>query len=836
MVDFDQKEYQTVVLAALLHDIGKFMNRGDSVKRKHPFFSADYVSNAQFKNLVKDISIDLELLKTLVQRHHEYFKMPDELLVQRIEDPHIRALAYIVSRADTYSSGERLDEEPSELDFKRARLMSILTRIDIGKGTTLPRYYNLQRLSPKSVFPVLQNEKAQLSDHYDKLHEEFGEEFKKFKPKDFSALINGYLYLFEEFLWCVPSDTRDIYNDISLYDHLSTTSAIAACFYHYHSGNFDEKLITDDRLDRCMLVGGDLSGIQKFIFEIGSTNPKKLSKILRGRSFYLSLLTEIASLKILRRLNLPMSCRIMNAGGRFVLLVPNTPFVKKTLLSLKEDITNWFYSRFLGKLSLNIAWSKDNKDITLSKNDFTPEGFSKKQKELSNALELTKKRKFGFIITNHELLSKPMQEAFNVLQKDGNACEFCRIYPRVDGKPRCQICLDSEKIGESIISKPLAYFYEGSKGGGVNIMDYSVSFENNGDDWVLLEKISDENDKENQGYIKRHISNYIPEKQNEDIDLKEEKPQNGNTLCRYCGSPCKLEGDETQAIPPRRDLVKSHLTFQCMSASTRRENKGNGVDHLAVIKADVDDLGFIFSQGLKNTFSISRYASLSRMLNYFFTGWLTDEIRKNHSMTYTVYAGGDDLLLISPWEDALNIGTEIGTKFKSYVGENPNITISMGINLMRPNSPVRLATEGVEENLEKSKQHSEKNRLTVFGTTVKWDEFAKLKEFMTFLNNALNDKDEKVNTSFLYRMLKYHEMYLDSEKGLIEGLKFHSAMSRDVRRNIERRDTNGDILNSELLNKLFPLYEVGKGFDKELMNNLKIPVFWTLYKNRGGAK
>lgn len=299
MPDINQNEYKTVVLAALLHDIGKFMNRGDNVRRKHPLFSADYVSNNNFKNLVKEEWIDLELLKTLVQRHHEYPMMPEDLLVQKINDTHTRALAYIVSRADSYSSGERIQEEPSELDFREARLMSILTKkVDIGKGNTTPRYYNLGRLSPKCVFPVKSEDLTQLTHHYDRLHEDFGTTFINFKPRSFDALFNGYLSLFEEFLWCVPSDTRDQYNDISLYDHLSTTSAIAACLYQYHKDNFDERLIKDDSVNKFMLIGGDLSGIQRFIFEIGSTNPKKLSKILRGRSFYLSMLTEVASLKI----------------------------------------------------------------------------------------------------------------------------------------------------------------------------------------------------------------------------------------------------------------------------------------------------------------------------------------------------------------------------------------------------------------------------------------------------------------------------------------------------------------------------------------------------------
>lgn len=107
MDEKQKREYQTVVLAALLHDIGKFLNRAD-VKKKHPLFSADYVSSDEFKKRIGESWVDLDLLKILVQRHHEYTKMPDELLVQKIEDPCTRALAYIVSRADSYSSSERL--------------------------------------------------------------------------------------------------------------------------------------------------------------------------------------------------------------------------------------------------------------------------------------------------------------------------------------------------------------------------------------------------------------------------------------------------------------------------------------------------------------------------------------------------------------------------------------------------------------------------------------------------------------------------------------------------------------------------------------------------------
>ncbi|MCC6544825.1 MAG: type III-A CRISPR-associated protein Cas10/Csm1 [Nitrospirae bacterium] len=835
----DQREYQTVVLAALLHDIGKFMNRGENVRRKHPLFSSDYVSDEKFKNLVKEEWVDLGLLKTLVQRHHEYSMMPEDLLVQEITDAHTRALAYIVSRADTYSSGERIEEEPSELNFKESRLMSILTKVDIGKGKPTPLYYNLGRISPSSVFPVEFGDLAQLTHHYDRLLKDFGMAFLNFKPGSFDALFNGYLSLFEEFLWCVPSDTRDQYNDISLYDHLSTTSAITACLYQYHKDNFDERSIKDDGVEKFMLVGGDISGIQKFIFEIGSTNPKKLSKILRGRSFYLSLLSEVASLKILRGLQLPISCRIMNAGGRFVLLVPNTPAVKKTIIKLQNEIEGWFYNQFLGKLALNLAM-----DITLSRKGFSSEVFSKKQKDLAYNLECSKKKRFSNILMgNQALMYGAMREAYETMQQGDKVCDFCKIYPKVNEEEHCQTCLDSIEIGKSIVSKPFIHFYEGERSGGIHVMGYTLAFKSEGDDWVMLEKIGNDDRGENTGYIKRYISNYIPKRGDDDIDLNEEKPKEGDTLCRFCGSLCKLEGDRQQGVPPREELVFRHLTFQCIAASSRRANNGKGVDHLAVIKADVDDLGYIFSKGLGVDMSISRYASLSRMLNYFFTGWLTEKIEKNYPMAYAVYAGGDDLLLIAPWQDALSLGSDIAAKFREYAGKNPNITISMGINLMRPNSPVGLATEGAEDNLKKSKEAGQsvgdqgKDRLTVFDTTIKWSEFNELKRFMALLDRAFNELDSRVNASFLYRLLKYQDMYRSShEDRFIEGLKFHSAMTRDIRRNIERRDNTGRVINQEIIDILRPLHEVGTGFNSRLMSKLKFPVFWTLYKNRGGGR
>ena len=113
---------------------------------------------------------------------------------------------------------------------------------------------------------------------------------------------------------------------------------------------------------------------------------------------------------------------------------------------------------------------------------------------------------------------------------------------------------------------------------------------------------------------------------------------------------------------------------------------------LGVLKADVDNLGLIFSKGFEDPRKIekdlpdvdrktvSRFLTLSRMLELFFSGWMKEIMSENHkdktikellSMEgieeesfenylkgeqidfgniYTVYSGGDDLVMVGPWE------------------------------------------------------------------------------------------------------------------------------------------------------------------------------------------
>jgi len=98
MKEFNLREYQTVILAALLHDVGKMLQRGSfgslDTKGQHPQVSAHFVN--AFKDFFSRFA-DFDLLLTLVQRHHEdhrYFK--ENLLCQNAPKEY-RTLSYLVS-------------------------------------------------------------------------------------------------------------------------------------------------------------------------------------------------------------------------------------------------------------------------------------------------------------------------------------------------------------------------------------------------------------------------------------------------------------------------------------------------------------------------------------------------------------------------------------------------------------------------------------------------------------------------------------------------------------------------------------------------------------------
>ena len=188
-----------------------------------------------------------------------------------------------------------------------------------------------------------------------------------------------------------------------------------------------------------------------------------------------------------------------------------------------------------------------------------------------------------------------------------------------------------------------------------------------------------------------------------------------------------------------------------------------GKPFLAVLKADVDRLGFIFIRGFakdtnqRSILSLSRMVSLSRMLDFFFTEIIKETIQEKYNDIYSVFSGGDDLFLIGAWNKVLNFAVDLREKFERYVCSNPEFTISTGIALVHPDAPVYTIAEEGEEALSLAKK--KRNTTVVFGKSIHHEKGITLREL---LNTAKEIeafiKKGKISTVTLYKLLHISEM------------------------------------------------------------------------------
>lgn len=177
-----------------------------------------------------------------------------------------------------------------------------------------------------------------------------------------------------------PRRPRRTQRRVSLYDHSKTTAALAtALWLRRDAGDAPEIL----------LIQGDFFGIQNFIFASGSDTNRHAAKILRGRSFHVSLFAEVAALKVLEACALPPTAQIQNAAGKFLIIAPNTVAVRDAVTHARADMNAWLLEHCYGQVALGIATQ------TASRDDFSnPEQFAQLVQDSFEALERAKLQRF----------------------------------------------------------------------------------------------------------------------------------------------------------------------------------------------------------------------------------------------------------------------------------------------------------------------------------------------------------------------------------------------------------------------------------------------------------
>lgn len=844
-MDFEKLK-KAVIVASIFHDIGKFWqravrgNEGLSPQTlalesemcpepggyRHVLWTSEF-----FESFEKDFPINvsepltsdaLDNVKNLSARHHK----PST------------SLHYIIQQADWLSSGmdrvktADVQDEGSEA-FRKKRLLSIFS---YDKSTERKNWvYNLTALKPTDdIFPFEEKERIDLTDEYAKLWAQFVEDFKisNVLGKHFNIWIGSILSLLEKYTWCIPSSTKDI-PDVSLYDHLKTTSAIALallCYHHAtHSLNSIDN-IKDKKAKKFLFIVGDLSGIQDFIYSLSITNVKGASKILRARSFYLQAIVEMGVHYILNAVGLALVSVIMNAGGRFIILAPNLDSVKEKLKEVERKISKWLFDEFNGKISLNITY-----DVEVSGEDLMQDKFRNVLQEIQLSAERKKRRKF-FELFGAGDSGFVLDKLYAEIRENGH-CQICGENPGVksltdetgETMKICRQCDTFLNLGRWLTESD-AVSYTSKKPSNV---DKSVRvFEGL---YFNLHRIKELNITEDYYYIElfkmlggfiypvKFLANYVPVWRDEEEEIFEHSRE--------------LE----QSFSDAKSRIKTFGELATIGLIERKNGEiiKEGKAMIGILKADVDNLGNIFSGGFSEEFakflSISKYVTLSRNMDFYFAGYLNHLLEEKYKNVYVVYSGGDDLVLVGEWKDIVEIAEEIYRKFREFTTWNQNITLSAGIALIGPKYPINRGILMADEFLEKSKSNEGKDSLTIFNTTVKWELLPRLWEWRSYFEKWLTSTESKVKTTFMHRLLNYQRMAKDYyESRDPNGLRFTYLLKYDVARNIVDRKDGKIVRGVEEMKKLFELVENNlKGEYKELWLTLHIPIFYVLYKYRG---
>jgi len=104
-----------------------------------------------------------------------------------------------------------------------------------------------------------------------------------------------------------------------------------------------------------LFVGGDLSGIQRFLYNISS---KKAAVSLKGRSYYLRQLMEnaCADIKQAAEANGAKTTEVIySSGGKFYLLTDNTPQIVQAVEGCAKQAKLELWNEHKGQLGLNIS-------------------------------------------------------------------------------------------------------------------------------------------------------------------------------------------------------------------------------------------------------------------------------------------------------------------------------------------------------------------------------------------------------------------------------------------------------------------------------------------------
>lgn len=692
-----------LAIGSLLHDVGKLLYRAND-GRNHSISGFEFLQNQGIEN---------KAILNQVKFHHA--KMLSNAKLEKDD------LAYITYWADNVAAGSDRRTNDTSCDWGYDKYVPLASIFNILNGNAQEYNYDMQMIYDDGKANNPKNAEGVYSEGiYNGIIERLRQSLASIQLTD--EYVNSLLSVLEATQSFAPSSTdKSQLCDISLYDHCKITAAVAGCIYEYLKENqtddyrsalFEQAKEAYDK-KAFLLMSMDISGIQSFLYTVGSDN---VLKMLRAKSFYLEILLEHIVDELLERTELSRANLIYSGGGHAYLLLANTPKTLETVETFKNELNRWFISRFKTDLYVATGIAECSANDLMNK----PEGsYEALFKEIGRTISESKASRY----TAEEIVELNGRRS----KQYERECKVCGELDSLTEDNLCSMCASFVAASSDILEKDFATILKENEEGRCMALPFEK--------FMLLEP------EEN---VKRRI------KENPDSYVR---CYSKNRMFTGYNVATKLWVGNYHKGDSFRDFVAN----------------AEGIKRIGVLRADVDNLGQAFVSGFDKKYtSLSRTATFSRKMSLFFKLHINDILR-NGKYTFDgtreepvarnvaiIYSGGDDVFLIGAWNDVVCAAIDINESLQRFTQGTLKISAGIGIYPKKyPAGALALQTGELED---MAKHLNGKNAIAIFGeeSVYKWDTFvgSVLGEKFRLIKKYFDGNEDK-GASAMYKMLGY---------------------------------------------------------------------------------
>ena len=540
-------------------------------------------------------------------------------------------------------------------------------------------------LSSRIIYPV-KNEVKTLISAKENILREITEKNAGFAASYLTGLsTNQLFFLLEKFGGSIPIDQKGAISVFDSYRIKATREVIQS--NRVALGHKDN-----------LLINIDVSGIQRFIYNISSTGALKN---LRARSFFIELLCNHIVLRVLSAYNLHYANVLMNGGGSIYILSgasEDSDNPEKKLYAVSDSINAWLLKEFGGMLYAAFSHVRCTDEVLQG-------NLAGILDELALKAFEARQTKFKSFIGS--ALFKFIEEKDPVYP----GCDMCgrddagTMYSPLDENKeriRCSLCNRLSKLGSQIPRTRFIYASDKDTEDCLKMEDtfYLLSDvpKNSSCLFAVYEEGEEFHGNLKDGAIPIFARTFTKTNKELPSDVYEMIKKERERINLLLDS--ETERGVRQRLEEDLDALKDEntATIEYIAQSSA------GAKYIAALRMDADNIGKVVHRGFRNGITLESISSFSRSLNYFFKlhieflcryGFDREDKKDILSVkgepgrnVHVIYAGGDDLFALGAWSDTTCLAIDIGEAFTIYTCGNIDMGVSGGLTLHHDKFPV----------------------------------------------------------------------------------------------------------------------------------------------------